>query len=83
MAVLLMLVERPGEVITRQEFIETIWAEEYGGDESLARAVSHLRKVFADISGENITNLRLSEKQHKTQNIIVKTPFRNSKRLPA
>ncbi len=48
MAVLMMLTERPGEVITRQEFIESIWAREYGGDESLTRAVSRLRKVFRD-----------------------------------
>jgi len=48
MAVLLMLVHRPGEVITRQEFIDSIWAEEYGGDESLTRAISHLRKVFGN-----------------------------------
>ena len=48
MAVLLMFAGRPGEVITRREFIDFVWAEEYGGDESLTRAVSHLRKVFAD-----------------------------------
>lgn len=51
MAVLLMFAGRPGEVITRREFIDFIWAEEYGGDESLTRAVSHLRKVFADSRG--------------------------------
>ena len=34
MAVLQMLAARPGEVVTRQEFIETIWATEYGGDET-------------------------------------------------
>jgi len=51
MAVLLMLVERPGEVISRQEFVDTIWTREYGGDESLTRAVSHLRKVFRETRG--------------------------------
>jgi len=53
MAVLLMLAARPGEVVTRQEFIETIWATEYGGDESLTRAVSHLRKIFGDVHGKH------------------------------
>lgn len=48
MAVLQMLAARVGEVVTRQEFIESIWATEWGGDESLTRAVSHLRKIFGD-----------------------------------
>jgi len=51
MAVLLMLAGRPGEVIMREEFIDSIWAREYGGDESLTRAVSHLRKIFGDANG--------------------------------
>ena len=51
MAVLLMLAARPGEVITRQEFIDSIWSQEYNGDESLTRAVSHLRKVLGDARG--------------------------------
>ncbi|MGD8929512.1 MAG: winged helix-turn-helix domain-containing protein [Lysobacterales bacterium] len=48
MAVLQMLAARRGEVVTRQEFIESIWATEFGGDESLTRAVSQLRKIFGD-----------------------------------
>jgi len=51
MAVLIMLADRPGEVITRKEFIETIWAEEFSGDESLTRAISRLRKVLGDANG--------------------------------
>jgi len=48
MAVLLMLAERPGEVITRREFNDSVWVNEYGGDESLTRAISHLRRAFGD-----------------------------------
>jgi TolB-like protein/DNA-binding winged helix-turn-helix (wHTH) protein/Flp pilus assembly protein TadD len=48
MAVLQMLAAHVGEVVTRQQFIDSIWATEYGGDESLTRAVSHLRKIFGD-----------------------------------
>lgn len=32
MAVLQMLVASPGDVVTRQEFIDSIWSTEYGGD---------------------------------------------------
>jgi TolB-like protein/DNA-binding winged helix-turn-helix (wHTH) protein len=53
MAVLRMLAAHPGEVVTRQQFIETIWATEYGGDESLTRAVSQLRKILGDAPGNH------------------------------
>ena len=53
MAVLQMLAAHPGEVVTRQDFIETIWATEFGGDESLTRAVSQLRKIFGDGHGNH------------------------------
>jgi len=54
MAVLQMLVASPGEVVTRQAFIDTIWSTEYGGDESLTRAVSHLRKVLGGVHGKHV-----------------------------
>lgn len=54
MAVLQVLAARPGEVVNRQEFIDTIWSTEYGGDESLTRAVSHLRKVLSGPHGEHV-----------------------------
>jgi TolB-like protein/DNA-binding winged helix-turn-helix (wHTH) protein len=54
MAVLQMLVARPGEVVTRQAFIDSIWSTEYGGDESLTRAVSLLRKVLNEAHGEKV-----------------------------
>lgn len=70
MAVLLMLSARPGEVITRQEFIDSIWATEFSGDESLTRAVSQLRKILDDGRGKNTyivtvpkTGYRLTSKQ--------------------
>jgi TolB-like protein/DNA-binding winged helix-turn-helix (wHTH) protein/tetratricopeptide (TPR) repeat protein len=52
LAVLQMLAARPGEVVTRDEFIESIWKTEYGGDESLTRAISHLRKIFGNFHGD-------------------------------
>jgi len=54
MAVLQMLAARPGEVVTRQAFIDSIWSTEYGGDESLTRAVSLLRKVLNGSHGEKV-----------------------------
>ncbi len=48
MAVLVMLARSPGEVVARQELIESVWASEFSGDESLTRAISLLRKAFGD-----------------------------------
>ena len=51
MAVLLMLCEHRGEVVTREQFLDAVWSREYGGDESLTRAISQLRKIFGDVKG--------------------------------
>jgi|GEM_PF-5441759 len=48
MDVLRMLAARQGDVVSRAELIETIWQVEYGADESLTRAISHLRKALGD-----------------------------------
>lgn len=52
MDVLLALAARPGEVIRRSELIEAVWAVEHGGDESLTRAVSILRRALGDVHGQ-------------------------------
>lgn len=51
MAVLVLLARHAGEVVTRRRLIDTIWATEFGGDESLTRAISHLRKALGDGRG--------------------------------
>lgn len=52
MDVLCALAARQGEVLSRTELIESIWGVEFGADESLTRAISHLRKAFQDTRGE-------------------------------
>ena len=52
MDVLCVLASEPGEVHTRESLIERIWQVEYGGDESLTRAIGVLRKTFRD-AGED------------------------------
>jgi TolB-like protein/DNA-binding winged helix-turn-helix (wHTH) protein len=51
MEVLVALCDNAGEVVTRDALIEKIWRVEYGGDESLTRAISILRKAFHDDRG--------------------------------
>ncbi len=46
MDVLCTLAEHQEEVVTRAELIERNWSVRFGGDESLSRAVSILRKAF-------------------------------------
>jgi DNA-binding winged helix-turn-helix (wHTH) protein len=48
MDVLVRLAKRPGEVVTREELLGTVWAGTHVTEHVLARAISELRKVFDD-----------------------------------
>ena len=48
MDLLCVLAERQGEVVSREELIDLVWGRSFGSDESLTRAISHVRKAFAD-----------------------------------
>ena len=52
MAVLQMLADRAGEVVTREELIADIWDVRFGGDERLSRAISILRGALGDSGGQ-------------------------------
>ena len=47
-AVLGLLVARPGEVVSRQELIDTVWKDAFVSDTSLAEAISFLRQALGD-----------------------------------
>ena len=51
MEVCLLLANNVGRVVTREELLNTVWAGRYGGDESLSRAVSELRKALSQVLG--------------------------------
>ncbi|WP_158611001.1 winged helix-turn-helix domain-containing protein [Aurantiacibacter spongiae] len=46
MDVLCYLVQRAGEVVTREEIIDHVWLDRPCGDESLTRAIAMLRRTF-------------------------------------
>jgi len=48
MDVLCLLADHPGEVLARDAIIDGVWGHAFGADESLTRAISHLRKTFGD-----------------------------------
>src|SRR5690606_37027190 len=48
MQVLVLMAERPGTVIPRNTFLDTVWAGTIADDYLLNRAVSELRKIFDD-----------------------------------
>src|SRR5262245_55804527 len=50
MQVLLRLCERPGEVVGKQELIESVWQGVFVTEDVLVRAVSELRRLFGDDS---------------------------------
>lgn len=51
MAVLQVLAQAAPAVVTREALIERVWGQESGGDESLSRAISLLRKALGDRRG--------------------------------
>ncbi len=53
MDVLCYLAQKAPEVVSRDELIDNIWEVEYGGDESLTRAISVLRKTFKSAGVED------------------------------
>ncbi|MGB3627594.1 MAG: winged helix-turn-helix domain-containing protein [Henriciella sp.] len=48
MQVLVVLAAHAGETVLREDLIQSVWERNFGADESLTRAVSHLRKLFRD-----------------------------------
>jgi len=48
MQVLTVMAARPGAVVSREAFLEEVWAGTGGDDYLLNRAVSELRKIFGD-----------------------------------
>nr|WP_136250826.1 transcriptional regulator [Ningiella ruwaisensis] len=48
MSVLLVLIEREGQVVSREEFMQRVWSGSFTVEESLTRCISELRKVFND-----------------------------------
>jgi len=50
MDVLVCLARRPGEVVTRDHLLETVWAGTVVTDDVLTRSISELRKAFDDDS---------------------------------
>ena len=48
MQVLMLMASRPGAVISREIFLDTVWAGTLGDDYLLNRAVSELRKILDD-----------------------------------
>jgi DNA-binding winged helix-turn-helix (wHTH) protein len=48
MAVLICLAEQPGQVVTKERLLQTVWADTHVTQHVLARSISELRKIFHD-----------------------------------
>lgn len=48
MNVLVFLADRPGEVLSKEEVIRSVWPDTYVSDEVLTYSISELRKAFGD-----------------------------------
>jgi len=50
--VLFLLIEKSGEIVTKKEFFDTVWADTFVEDNSLTVAITALRKVLGDSAPE-------------------------------
>src|SRR5262245_32341227 len=48
LGVLELLIDRPGQVVARQELMDAVWKDAFVTDTSLAEAVSFLRQALGD-----------------------------------
>lgn len=48
MQVLALLASTPGELVTKERLLETVWSGVFVGDDVLTRAISELRRVLVD-----------------------------------
>jgi TolB-like protein/Flp pilus assembly protein TadD len=52
MEVLVCLAEHPGEPVSKEKLLQTVWADTFVGDSVLTRSISELRRVFEDEAKE-------------------------------
>jgi TolB-like protein/DNA-binding winged helix-turn-helix (wHTH) protein len=52
MEVLLCLAHRPGELVSKEELLRTVWPDTFVSDDVLIRSISELRRVFEDDAKE-------------------------------
>lgn len=57
MQLLLLLTEKPNQVISRESLVSRIWNDYGGGDEGLTQGISALRKALSDESKQLIRTL--------------------------
>jgi DNA-binding winged helix-turn-helix (wHTH) protein/TolB-like protein/Flp pilus assembly protein TadD len=53
MQVLVLLAAHPGQVVTKERLIQTVWPDAFVTDDVLTRAISELRRVFGDDARES------------------------------
>jgi|GEM_PF-2858597 len=53
MEVFCALYQGKGTVVTREQLLDSVWADRFGGDESLSRAISELRKSLSRLLETN------------------------------
>jgi DNA-binding winged helix-turn-helix (wHTH) protein len=51
-SILLVLLEKPGEVVSKEELIRRVWASAYVSDANITQNVSSLRKALGDRTGD-------------------------------
>ncbi len=82
MDLLMALAARPNEVCSRDELIDAVWNIDYGGDESLTRAVSQLRKAFEKLDPEAVYIETIPRRGYRLIAPVAAAAFKGPARAP-
>lgn len=63
MDVLVTLMENPDTVLTKDEILDAVWPDTYGGEERLTRAISLLRTALGDQAGPKASIIKTVPKR--------------------
>ncbi len=79
-AVLCLLVQRPGELISKDEFLETVWEGVFVREESLTQAISVIRQALGDSAQSPRFIKTVSGEGYRFVGEVTKAPARPSGR---
>lgn len=70
---LLFLVQRPGEIVSKSELLNTVWADTFVEENNLTQQISTLRKKFREFSGRDEFIITIPKHGYKFVPSVTKT----------
>ncbi len=79
--VLLLLIKRAPQVVTRQQFLDVIWSNKFVNEDALSRSIAELRKLLGDSASEARYIKTIPKKGYQLVQLIEPVKTRNNRRF--